>query len=341
MISPYPSAFVSVLSVLDWGDGTACVIGHKSPDTDAICSAVAYARLMQSLGFACEARAAGRPNPETRFIAGLWQLPVPGECTCVAPGTRLILMDHAEYAQAVDGAADARILQVIDHHGIGDITEQHLVYYKAMPVGATCTLVYTAYREAGVAISGETARLLLAGLISDTRNLKKSTTTALDRLVWQELTAQLGFTEEYLDNVYAGMVRASQDLSGLSDRDIFLAYYKDYKLEGVKLGIANLEGTGGAPVGTFLDRMLAVMPEILAENGNALLFARMFGPDGTYLLYHGDGARTVAEKAFGPSLREGICLVAGRLSRKTDIVPMLTTVLRREKGREATARAAE
>ena len=328
MPCPYPAALASVLNALDWGDGTACVIGHKSPDTDAICSAVAYARLMQALGHACEARAAGRLNPETRFIAQLWRLPVPEELAHVTPGTRLILMDHAEYAQAVDGAAEARILQVLDHHGIGDINEQNLVYYKAMPVGSTCTLVFTSYQETGIAIPDETARLLLAGLISDTRNLKKPTTTALDKLVWKALTDQLGFAEKDLDMIYAGMVKASQDLTGLSDREIFLSYYKEYKLEGVKLGIANLEGTGGAPLDTFLDRMLAVMPEILAESDSTLVFARLFIQNGTYLLYYGNGAGSIAEHAFGPSLREGICHVASRLSRKTDIVPMLAAVLR-------------
>ena len=326
----YPTALAAVFSALDWGNGTAFVIGHKSPDTDSICSAVAYARLMQALGYACEARAAGPLNPETRFIADLWRLPVPDELTHISPETRLILMDHAEYAQAVKGADRARLLQVIDHHGIGDISEQNLVYYKAMPVGSTCTLVFTSYRETGISIPDETARLLLAGLISDTRNLKKPTTTALDILAWNTLAAQLGYTESYLDRVYAGMVKASQDITGLSDREIFLSYFKEYVLEGVKLGIANLESTGGAPVDTFLDRMLAVMPQILAESGNTMLFARLFIQNGTYLLYRGQGARSAAEKAFGPSLREGICHVPGRLSRKTDIVPMLTAVLRSE-----------
>lgn len=328
MFHSYPAALASVIAALDWGDGCACVIGHKSPDTDAICSAVAYARLMQALGHPCEARAAGRLNPETRYIASLWHIPMPDEQTHILPGTRLILMDHAEYAQAVDGADKARILQVVDHHGIGDISEQNLVYYKAMPVGSTCTIVFTSYQETGIAIPDETARLLLAGLISDTRNLKKATTTELDFLVRDVLTAQLGITASDLDAVYDGMLKASQDISGLSDREIFLSYYKEYKLEGVKLGIANLESTGSAPVDAFLDRMLAVMPKVLAETGTAMVFARLFIRNGTYLLYHGCDAKAVVEKAFGPSLREGTCHVAGRLSRKTDIVPMLTDVLR-------------
>lgn len=328
MSCSYPNALIALMAALDWGDGTTYVIGHKSPDTDAICAAIAYAHLMQAMGYPCEARAAGRINPETRFIADRWHLPLPEELTHIAPGTRLILMDHAEYAQAVDGADAARILQVIDHHGIGNISEQNLVYYKAMPVGSTCTIVFTSYQETGIAIPDETARLLLAGLISDTRNLKKATTTELDFLVRDVLTAQLGITASDLDAVYDGMLKASQDISGLSDREIFLSYYKEYKLEEVKLGIANLESTGSAPLDAFLDRMLAVMPKVLAETGTAMVFARLFIRNGTYLLYHGYDAKAVAEKAFGPSLREGICHVAGRLSRKTDIVPMLTDVLR-------------
>ena len=328
------STLVSVLAALDWGEETTYAIGHKSPDTDAVCAAVAYAGLMRALGYRCEARIAGPLNRETQFIARQWRLPVPEVMKEVKPGTRLILIDHAEYAQAVDGAPQARLLQVIDHHGIGDICEQNLVFYQAMPVGATCTIVYLLYRDSGVEVDDETARVLLAGLVSDTRNLKKSTTTPLDRQMWNDLTAQLGLTAADVDACYKGMVEASRDLSGLTDKEIFLAYYKEYKLEGVKLGIANLEGTGDAPVDAFLDRMLAVMPEVLAESGNAMLFARLFIRKGTYLLYHGAGSRSLAERAFGPSLREGICHVDARLSRKTDIVPMLTAVIRQDAGRD-------
>ena len=329
------STLVPILAALDWGDHTTYAIGHKSPDTDAVCAAVAYAGLMRALGYRCEAKTAGPLNRETQFIARQWQLPVPEVMMKVEPGTRLILIDHAEYAQSVDGAPQARLLQVIDHHGIGDICEQNLVYYQAMPVGSTCTIVYLLYRESGVELSDETARVLLAGLVSDTRNLRKSTTTPLDRQMWNALTEQLGLTATDIDACYRGMVEASRDISGLTDKEIFLAYYKEYKLEGVKLGIANLEGTGDAPLDAFLDRMLAVMPEVLAENGNAMLFARLFIRNGTYLLYHGAGSRPLSERAFGSSLREGVCYVAARLSRKTDIVPMLTAVLRQDVGQDA------
>ena len=189
----YPKeSLPAVLARLDWGEGTTYVIGHKTPDADAVFSAIAYADLMKTLGYKCEARINGPVNRETAFIADKWGIDIPAVLPAVEPGTRLILTDHADYTQSVDGARQARLLQVIDHHGVGDISETAQLYYKAMPVGATCTIVYDSYLELGVPISEKTARVLLAGLISDTRNLKKSTTTALDSLAMKDLSRKAG-----------------------------------------------------------------------------------------------------------------------------------------------------
>ena len=103
-------------------------------------------------------------------------------------------------------------------------------------------------------------RILLAGLISDTRNLKKSTTTALDALAMKDLAGKAGLTAAEIQTVSDRMVAASKDLSGMSDRDIFLADYKSYNIENIWLGIGNLDSKGDATEDAFLDRMLAVMP---------------------------------------------------------------------------------
>ncbi len=325
---PAQESLQAVLGRLDWGEGTTYVIGHKTPDADAVCSAIAYAGLMQTLGYDCEARINGPLNRETAFIAGEWDLPIPPVLSYAEPGTRLILTDHADYTQSVDGARQARLLQVIDHHGVGDIAETAQLYYKAMPVGATCTIVYDCYRELGVPIPDRMARVLLAGLISDTRNLKKTTTTALDSLALKDLAAQLHLSAKDLSVINDQMIAAGKDLRGMSDAEIFLADYKGYNIEGVLLGIGNLDSKGDATEDEFLDRILAVMPAVLQEKGLAMLFGKAEIGKGTYILYTGENARTVAEKAFGPSLRDGVIHSDENLGRKTHVVPMITEVLR-------------
>lgn len=322
--------YSAAIDALDWGGDTALVIGHRTPDTDSICSAVAYAGLMRAMGHDCVAKAAGNVNRETKFIAGLWDLPLPEVVHSVAPGTRLILMDHSEYAQAVEGAGQARLLQVIDHHGVGDIRETNLMLYKAMPVGSTCTIVYHSFLEFGISISDETARVLLAGIISDTRNLAKGTTTAMDVAVRSDLAARLGMTDEYLSTVFAGMDRAAHDISGMSDREIFLANYKRYRIEGLAIGIASIDGDPSVPAEEFLDRMLRIMPETMDGQGEDMIFAKVDIGRGTYILYYDPSGRAhdIAEKAFGQSVRPGICHSARNLSRKTAVVPMISRALK-------------
>lgn len=322
--------YSAAINALDWGGDTALVIGHRTPDTDSICSAVAYARLMRAMGHDCVAGAAGNVNRETLYIAGLWNLPLPEVVCSVAPGTRLILMDHSEYAQAVEGAGQARLLQVIDHHGVGDIRETHPMLYKALPVGSTCTIVYHSFLEYGISISDETARVLLAGIISDTRNLAKGTTTAMDVAVRSVLAVRLGMTEEYLSEVFAGMDRAAHDTSGMSDKEIFLANYKRYSIEGLAIGIASIDGDPSVPAEKFLERMLNVMPETMNEQGEDMIFAKVDIGRGTYILYSDPSGRAqeIAEKAFGPSVRPGICHSPRNLSRKTAVVPMISRALK-------------
>ena len=291
---------------------------------------MAYAELMRAMGHECVAKAAGPVNRETLYIAGLWELPLPEVTDKVEPGTRLILMDHSEYAQAVAGASKARLLQVIDHHGVGDIEESNLMFYKAWPVGATCTIVYHSFNEFGVPISEETARMLLAGIISDTRNLTKGTTTAYDIAVYSALAGRLGLAPGDLAVIFAGMDKAAHDISGMSDREIFLSNYKRYSIEGLAVGVASIDGDPDTPSGEFLARMLKVMPKIMKEQGEDMIFAKVDIGRGTYILYYDPAGRAqeTAEKAFGPSVGPGICHSAKNLSRKTAVVPMISRALK-------------
>ena len=335
-------AFRKMLAAMDWGTDTCYVYGHKTPDADAACSSLAYAQLMRSLGYNCVARLSSPSNNETQYISALFGFRIPAVKSSVTPGTRLIATDHEEYSQAVDGARQGRILQIIDHHQAGDMASADVAYICRKTVGATCTVVWELYQDAKVPVDDNVASILLAGLLSDTDNLAKSNTTHEDTLAWRALTAQLHLSPERVAEIRVGMVDALTNYNGMNDYEIFVSDYKDYDMSGEAVGIGCVEWTDYAHMDQFLDRMLAVMPEVMARKERTKLFlmATRYAPDpsapgkvvaeGTYLLYSGKDARTMAEQVAGPSLRDGICYSQRRLGRKTDVVPLFTGFLSRQ-----------
>lgn len=320
------------IAALDWGsarlnDGCpAIVIGHKNPDGDSVMAAMAYAHLMRELGYNAVAKIAGPANKETVFAAKTFGFELPEVLTSVGEDARLILVDHSDYAQAVDGARDARILQVVDHHGIGDITESKLLYAKYMPVGSTCSIVYTSYCELGVKITPEVAKVLLAGILADTLNLVKVTCTEVDRKIYSELVRFLAEAEKKaydekfaeIQKIYKGMSEAAKNFDGMTDLEIFNADAKDFDIEGVKFRLGSMDWDHPESIENFLDRMLAVMKNQVG----GISFCRVGFMEHSYILYN--GAKILAESAFGTSLRPGIVYCERRLSRKLDVVPMLT-----------------
>ena len=330
------SAYRALLKSLDWGQDTTFVYGHKIPDVDAVCSSLGLAKLMRELGYNCKAKVSSGMNRETEYIARTFGFALPELKTSVAAQTRLILTDHTDYMQCVDGAREAIILQKIDHHVEGDIEDSQIPYVRREMIGATCTIVYEMFKELNVGIDDETARILLAGIVSDTQNLEKGAASAIDSLAWEDLTVQLGISRDSMAVVSKQMKEAGNDTSGMTDKDIFMSDYKGYEYYGCRFGMGSLNYDEEG-IDDFIDRMLAVMPEVIAENGLDLVTAKidhkMSVADATdpeksqtktvtYFIYCGTGAREMAEAVIGPSLREGVTLSETRLGRK-QIVPLI------------------
>ena len=333
------AAFRAMLRSLDWGTDTTFVYGHKTPDVDAVCSSLGYARLMRALGYNCKAKVSSATNRETAYISGLFGFALPELKGSVVPQTRLILTDHTDYAQCVDGAREARILQKIDHHVEGDILDSGIPYVRREMIGSTCTIVYEMFREVGVGIDDETAHILLAGLLSDTRNLTKTTTQHEDSVAWTALVTQLQLKDKVAE-ISRQMAEAASNYDGMTDGEIFLSDYKDYEIGGKAVGIGSLECKAGE-MDDFITRMLAVMPQVMRDMRRDMLFAKIdclvpnpdesdpdtpYVEDGLYFIYDGEGAQAVAEAIFGPSLRPGVTYSKEHLSRK-QIVPKIMEIL--------------
>jgi len=341
IVNPDPGVkFKAMLKTLNWGDDTCFVYGHKTPDVDAVTSALSYAKLMNTLGYNCKAKVSSPMNRETQYIAQLFGFDLPELKTSVASQTRLLLTDHTDYAQCVDGAREAIILQKIDHHVEGDIADAAIPYVRREMVGSTNTIIYECYKELGVDIDDETARIMLAGIISDTRNLTKTTTCGIDSTAWWALSTQLGISRDSMAVINHNMEDAAYDYSGMTDEEILLSDYKDYEINNHQIGIGSLV-CKQAEMDDFITRMLTAMPEVMKQKGRQMLFAKIdnlvpntgndkdvkpYIEEGTYFIYYGEGSREVAEAVFGASLREGVCYTIENLSRK-QIVPRITKVL--------------
>jgi manganese-dependent inorganic pyrophosphatase len=321
-------AYRDLLKKLDWGSDTCYIYGHKTPDVDAATSALSMATLMRALGYNCMAKVSSPVNRESAYIAGLFGFELPELKSSVLPDTRLILTDHTDYAQCVNGARQAIILQKIDHHVEGDITDAGIPYVRREMIGSTNTIIYQMYRELGVTIDNETARIMLAGILSDTRNLSKSTTQRIDSTAWLALTTQLGLSPDSVAKINKGMKDAASDFTGMTDAEIFLSDYKDYEISSHLVGFGSLD-VKQAEAEAFIDRMLAVMPEVMTLMKRQMLFAKIdvSRVNGTYFIYYGPGAQAVAEAVFGPSVRAGVTFTEQELSRK-QIVPLINDVLK-------------
>lgn len=321
-------AYLTLLKSLNWGNDTCYVYGHKTPDVDAATSALLFAHLMRQLGYNCKAKVSSPTNRESAYISVLFSFELPELKTSVLPNTRLILTDHTDYAQCVDGAREAIILQKIDHHVEGDIADAGIPYVRREMIGSTNTIIYQIYRELGITIDNQTARIMLAGILSDTRNLSKSTTQKIDSTAWLALTTQLDLSPDSVARINKGMKNAASDFTGMTDAEIFLSDYKDYEISSHLVGFGSLD-VKQAGADAFIDRMLAVMPEVMNQMKRQMLFAKIdvSKVNGTYFLYCGEGAQALAEKIFGPSIRKGVTFTQQELSRK-QIVPLLNEAMK-------------
>ena len=251
-------------------DGPIYVIGHKSPDSDTICSAIAYARLLQLLGYDAQAAANGVPNNESKYIlklAGVETPPILED----ASGENIFLVDHSEYLQATEGLSDANIVGIIDHHGIGSVTTGQQVLYDARPIGATATIIWLSYLNYGLEIDKQTATLLLGAVLSDTSNLTASTVTEADTKAVPALAKIAGIDD--VDALYDTLHKESLSYDGMTDMEILFLDYKEYEAGGVKFGIGILNSIDETTSKELAERMKAILPEGLKTRDVDLMYA--------------------------------------------------------------------
>ncbi len=317
----------SELEVLDASDQTIYVIGHSNPDADTVCSAVAYAELMQKLGYKAEARTNGAVDKETAFIlkeAGREEPPVLED----AAGETIILVDHSEYVQSTAGMEDAKIIAIIDHHGVGSVTTGKAIVYDARPIGATATIVWMRYRNYGVEIEKSTAHLLLGAILSDTANLTSSAVTTADREAAKDLARIAGVSD--IDAFYRGIHLERLSYDGMSSEEILFSDYKEYEAGGTTFGIALLSAIDEEAAAALAEKMKECLPSASGQKDVDLFYVAISIREGTdkidYIVPGDEYSEEVFKEAF-PNYDEydGTSYIfRSGLGRKSKFVPGLS-----------------
>lgn len=312
-------------------EGTIYVTGHKSPDSDTVGSAIAYAALLRALGYDAQAVVLGSVNHETQYIldaAKLDALPLLED----ASGCNMALVDHSEYLQSADGLKDAHIISIIDHHGDGTVQTGNQLIYDARPLGATATIIWLRYRDAGLSPDQQTALVMMGAILSDTKNLQSDATTFADREALRELSGIAGISDT--DAFYSEMYKALLSYEGMTDEEIYFSDYKEYEVDGRKFGIACMKVYDEEGAKDLAGRMKALFPSVLASAGMEMAFVKIgISHDDlsvAYLVPSDDAAAEVLEAAFGETaVFDGTSyMLSPNVSRKTVMVPAITDVLK-------------
>ena len=300
------------------------VFGHKNPDTDTICSAIAYAELKNKLGKDVKAVGLGEINEETKYALNYFKVEKPELVENVA-GREIILVDHNERTQTADGFEEAKVLELIDHHRISNFNVDEPLYARVEPVGCTATIILKLFKENGLTPSKETAGLMLSAIISDTLLFKSPTCTQCDAKAGKELAEIAGVD---LKEYGLEMLKAGTALGDKSEAELLNMDMKIFEIDGAKIGVAQVNTVNEAEVLERKEKLLAEIDNIIAKEGLKffmLAITNILTNDSAALI-SGDG-NDVVEKAFGEKVDSNLVTLKGVVSRKKQIIPPLTKAI--------------
>ena len=300
------------------------VFGHKNPDTDTICSAIAYAELKNKLGKDVKAVRLGEINEETKYALNYFKVEKPELVENVA-GREIILVDHNERTQTADGFEEAKVLELIDHHRISNFNVDEPLYARVEPVGCTATIILKLFKENGLAPSKETAGLMLSAIISDTLLFKSPTCTQCDAKAGKELAEIAGVD---LKEYGLEMLKAGTALGDKSEAELLNMDMKIFEIDGEKIGVAQVNTVNEAEVLERKEKLLAEIDNIIAKEGLKFFMLAITNilTNNSTALVSGNG-NDVIEKAFGEKVDSNLVTLKGVVSRKKQIIPPLTKAI--------------
>lgn len=306
------------------------VTGHKSPDTDSIAAAISYSYLKRQLGMDAVAARAGEPNKETKFALDYFKVEAPVLLTNVArksesdEKTKIILVDHNESKQCVDGIKDADVLELIDHHRLGDFETESPIFILIRPVGCVNTVIYGLYKQNGVKPSKEVAGMMLSAIISDTVLFRSPTCTEEDKKAVKELAEIAGVDYEKYG---MDMLKAGADISDYPAEKLAHNDTKEFEAGGKTFSCGQISVMDVDPINAKKADIMKALEATKAEKkyeASYLMVTNILTED-TFLWFT-KGAEEATEKAFGKKAEDGMVYLPKVMSRKKQVAPFLLKV---------------
>lgn len=307
------------------------IIGHKSPDLDAIASAVQYAEFLEKSGKyknmdVVPARA-GEPNAETKYIFERFGITLPENLDNieVTDEDNFILVDHNEETQRHEKVNPSKITELVDHHKI-NVNFSSPLRVDVRPVGSTSTIIYELFESAGLETSKGILGLMLSGILSDTVGLKSSTTTGLDSDVAHKLAEKIG---EDLDKLTFEIFKAKSDLTGLSALEIATKDFKVFDFGGTPVFINQVETVEPEKVLEMKGELVTALNEAKSKEGasQGYLVITDILKINSQVIYTNDTEKEIVEQAFTTKGEDNVADIGPKMSRKKDIAPAIEKAL--------------
>lgn len=242
---------------------------------------------------------------------------------------QLILVDHNEKTQAVDGIGGADILEIIDHHRIGSLETMSPVFFRNQPLGCTATIIYQMYQEQTVAIDKKVAGLLCSAILSDTLMYRSPTCTPLDKAVAEEL-AQIA--DINIEEHAKAMFQAGSDFGSKTPEEIFYQDFKTFSQDGVEFGVGQLSAMTQEELEQVRDKLLPYLRDVLVERKIEMVFVMLTNiiEETTYLICAGEKADDLVEKAYHVHKEGDYHVLKGVVSRKKQLIPMFMSAMQEQ-----------
>lgn len=298
------------------------IFGHKNPDTDSIMSSLVLEDLENKMGInKTKACRLGNTNKETQYVLKYFDAKEPDLIEKLEDGQEVILVDHNAASQSAEGRENAKILKVIDHHKISEIETAEPLFYMAMPVGCTCTILYDLYVMNNIEIEPKIAGLMLSAIISDTLLFNSPTCTPKDEEAANKLAeiANVDINKYGLD-----MLKAGTDLSDYTITELINIDSKEFNVKGVKYQVSQVNTASIDEVMKDKQEIENVINEFIKEN-NIDLYVFMITDiikNDSQIIVLGEKSE-IAEKAFDVKLDNNTAFLPGVVSRKKQVVPVI------------------
>ena len=298
------------------------VTGHKNPDTDSICSALSYAALKQAQGVDAVAVRLGEVGKEAQYALDYFQVEAPELIASVEEKQAIMLVDHNEPAQSVDGLDKAELLEIVDHHRLGGLNTANPIFVHIEPVGCTATIITKMFDCQKVELPKKIAGLLLSAIVSDTVLFKSPTCTEQDKAAAEKLAVIAGVN---LKEYGMAMLKAGADLGDLTPAQIAKTDSKPFSFGKYKAIVAQISVMDTTDILAKKAELVAAMQELCQNEGYdmSLLMVTDIMEESTELVFVGEPKQLIAD-AFGKDASGDSIYLPGVMSRKKQIVPQLT-----------------